>query len=108
MRQVGGALGVAVIGTVLATTYSGHLGHSLDRLPPQAQSIAQQSIGATVQVAQHAPAQVRQSIVAPADRAYVHAMHDAAYVSCGAAIVGAIAVLVWLPGRPRRARANDS
>src|SRR3954468_11275212 len=108
VRQVGGALGVAVIGTVLATTYSGHLGHALDPLPPQAQSIAKQSIGATVQIAQRAPAQVRQAIVAPADRAYVHAMHDAAYVSCGAALVGAIAVLVWLPGRPRRVRASDS
>jgi len=111
VRQVGGALGVAVIGTVLATSYSGHLGHTLDRLPPHAQSVAKQSIGATVQIAGRAPAQVRQSIVGPADRAYVHAMHDAAYVSCGAALVGAIAVLVWLPGREprrRRARANDS
>src|SRR5947209_4810503 len=109
VRQIGGALGVAVIGTVLATTYGGHLGHALDKLPPQAQSIAKQSIGATVQIAQHAPPQVRQSVVGPADRAYVHAMHDAAYVSCGAALLGAIAVLVWLPGRPkrRRARAND-
>jgi EmrB/QacA subfamily drug resistance transporter len=109
VRQVGGALGVAVIGTVLASTYGGHLGHTLDRLPPQLQSVAKQSIGATVQIAQRAPVGVRRAILPPAANAYVAAMHDAAYVSCGAAIVGAIAVLVWLPGRPtRRARASDS
>jgi EmrB/QacA subfamily drug resistance transporter len=109
VRQVGGALGVAVIGTVLAATYSGHLGHTLDRLPPKAQSIAKQSIGATVQVAKRGPVGVRRSILPPAGRAYVSAMHDAAYVSCGAALVGAIAVLVWLPGRPpRRSRASGS
>jgi MFS family permease len=108
VRQVGGALGVAIIGTVLASTYGGHLGHTLDRLPPHAQSIAKQSIGATVQVAKRAPVGVRRAITEPAGRAYVSAMHDAAYVSCGAALVGAIAVLVWLPGRQTTGRARAS
>ena len=104
VRQVGGALGVAVIGTVLATTYGGNLGHSLDRLPPPAQSVAKQSIGATVEVAKKAPPQFRQAILNPADHAYVRAMHDAAFVSCGAALVGAIVVAIWLPGREPRSR----
>jgi EmrB/QacA subfamily drug resistance transporter len=102
VRQVGGALGVAVIGTVLASTYGHHLGHALDPLTPQARAVAEQSIGATVQVAQRMPAHVRGAIVGPAGHAYVAAMHDAAYVSCGAALVGAVAVLIWLPGRSPR------
>jgi EmrB/QacA subfamily drug resistance transporter len=109
VRQIGGALGVAVIGSVLAATYAAHLGHSLDRLPPQLQSVAKQSIGATVQIAQKAPPQLRAGIVGPADRAYVDAMHDAAYVSCGAALVGALIVTIWLPGRePRRRRSRQA
>jgi DHA2 family integral membrane protein (MFS transporter) len=104
VRQVGGALGVAVIGTVLASTYGGHLGNTLDRLPPKLQDAAKQSIGATVQIAQKAPPQVRARIVGPAGHAYVHAMHDAAYVSCGAALLGAVAVAIWLPGREPRGR----
>lgn len=112
VRQVGGALGVAVIGSVLATTYGSHLGHALDRMPPKLQSVAEQSIGATVQIANRAPAAERDRILGPADDAYVHAMHDAAWVSCGAAVVGFVAVAIWLPGRerrrPRRRRAARS
>jgi DHA2 family multidrug resistance protein-like MFS transporter len=99
VRQVGGALGVAVVGSVLASTYASHLGSTLSPLPPKVRSIAEQSIGATVGVAQRAPANVRSRVVPRADAAYVSSMHDAAYVSAGAAVVGAIAVLGWLPGR---------
>lgn len=101
VRQVGGALGIAVVGTVLATTYAGHLGGALDPLPPQARQAASRSIGATVQVAAHAPAQIRKRILPAAGAAYVDAMHDAAYVSAGAALLGAVVVGIWLPGRRR-------
>ena len=102
VRQVGGALGVAVIGSVLAATYGSNLGHAVDRLPARARDIARQSIGATVQVAQHAPPAMRpqaQRLLARAGGAYVRSMHDAAWVSAGCALVGAIATAIWLPGR---------
>src|SRR3954453_22286178 len=33
VRQIGGALGVAILGSVLAASYAAHLGSSVDRLP---------------------------------------------------------------------------
>jgi hypothetical protein len=102
VRQVGGALGVAVIGSVLAATYGGNLGHAADRLPAQLRDIARQSIGATVQVAHHAPPALQpqaRRLLARAGEAYVRSMHDAAWVSAGGALVGAIATAIWLPGR---------
>ncbi len=99
VRQVGGALGVAVIGTVLATTYGGHVGSALDRLPAQARTVAEKSIGATLRVAGRLPEPAHDALVARADSAYVRSMHEAAYVSAGAAVLGAVVVAIWLPGR---------
>lgn len=102
VRQVGGALGVAVIGTVLAATYGDNLGHAADRLPAQLREAARQSIGATVQIVQHAPPALRpqaHELLARAGDAYSQAMHDAAWVSAGGALVGAVATAIWLPGR---------
>jgi hypothetical protein len=105
VRQVGGALGVAVIGTVLASTYGGHLGRAVAPLPPPLRAAAKQSIGATVQIVQHAPRALRpqaRRLLARADTAYADAMHDAAWVSAGGALIGAVATALWLPGRGRR------
>jgi EmrB/QacA subfamily drug resistance transporter len=102
VRQVGGALGVAVIGTVLASTYGGHLGRAVDPLPAPLRAAAKQSIGATVQIVQHAPRALRpqaRRLLTRADTAYADAMHDAAWVSAGGALLGAVATALWLPGR---------
>jgi EmrB/QacA subfamily drug resistance transporter len=50
VRQVFGALGVAVIGTLLATTYATNVASSLETLPPQARVVAGESVVSTVRV----------------------------------------------------------
>jgi MFS family permease len=108
VRQVGGALGVAILGSVLAASYSAHLGAAVDALPAHARGEASQSIVATLQ----AVGQVRSggdedaaraagSLVEPAREAFVSAMHVTAVFTAGAALVAAVVVLVWLPGRQR-------
>ena len=47
VRQIGGALGVAILGSVLAATYSAQLGRAVDVLPADARAEASQSIVAT-------------------------------------------------------------
>jgi MFS family permease len=108
VRQVGGALGVAILGSVLAASYAAHLGSSVDVLPPAARADASQSIVATVEAVRQVEAEgdddaarAAAALVEPAQEAFVSAMHVTAVFTAGAALVAAGVVLVWLPGRRR-------
>src|SRR5215213_8228377 len=49
VRQVGGALGVAILGSVLSAAYQAHLGGTLDGLPARVRDQAAESIVATLE-----------------------------------------------------------
>src|SRR5215218_9752180 len=49
VRQVGGALGVAILGSVLAASYAAYLGSAADSLPAGSRDESRQSIVATLQ-----------------------------------------------------------
>ncbi|GAA3173677.1 MULTISPECIES: DHA2 family efflux MFS transporter permease subunit [Streptomyces] len=104
-RQVGGTLGVAVLGSVLSTTYRDAVKGALDAvpaLPGPVRHAAGESIEATLGVAARlGPA--GQPLVSAAQDAFVHAMHLTALVASGIALIGAVMVAVFLPGRPATA-----
>jgi EmrB/QacA subfamily drug resistance transporter len=109
VRQVGGALGVAILGSVLAASYSAHLGGAVDALPPAARAEASQSIVATLESVRQVEAgddadaaRAAADLVEPAKEAFVSAMHVTAVGTAVAALVAAVIVLVWLPGRRAR------
>jgi EmrB/QacA subfamily drug resistance transporter len=60
--ELGGAIGIAVLGSLLSTSYSSHLADATagSRLPADALSQAQDSVGAGYAVAQHIGDQARQ------------------------------------------------
>ncbi|MFC4035236.1 MFS transporter [Streptomyces polygonati] len=97
-RQVGGALGVAVLGSVMSTVYrdgiSGHLGS----LPADKRAAAGESIEATLGVAERLGAK-GQVLVQPANDAFLHAMHITAAASAGVALIGAVVAAVFLPAK---------
>jgi Na+/melibiose symporter-like transporter len=108
VRQVGGALGVAILGSVLAASYSAHLGSAADALPAGARAEASQSIVATLEAVREVQgsgdddaARAAAAIVEPAREAFVSAMHVTAVFTAAAALVAAAVVLLWLPGRRR-------
>ncbi|MGI5399436.1 MFS transporter [Streptomyces sp. CA-135486] len=106
-RQVGGALGVAVLGSLLSTRYrSGIEGH-LEVLPSGAREAAGESIETTLGYAQKlGPA--GKALVAPAHEAFLDAMHLTALASAGVALIGVVVVLLFLPGgRPKTAPAAE-
>jgi MFS family permease len=98
-RQVAVALGVAVLGSVLAQAYRGQLAPLLTALPPAARDQATASIAATQQAAAHLGAGGSRALLAAAPRAFVHAMHITSLISAGIALVGAAVMLRWMPGR---------
>ncbi len=98
VRQVGGALGVAVLGSVLAAVYRADMAGALTGLPAGAKDAAGASIsGAYGVAAQAGPAAAE--LVARANDAFIHAMHYAAVGSTVFALLGALTVFIWLPGK---------
>ncbi|MGY1718515.1 MFS transporter [Blastococcus sp. SYSU DS0552] len=109
VRQVGGALGVAILGSLLAATYSAQLGSVADGLPAGARDDARQSVVATLDAVRRAQAEgtpevarAATAVIEPAREAFVTAMHVTAIGTAAATLVAAVVVLLWLPGRPRR------
>ncbi|MEV0171062.1 MFS transporter [Streptomyces sp. NPDC050803] len=97
-RQVGGALGIAVLGSVLSTAYRGAMEDDLTTVPPSLRHTAGDSIEATLGIAEKlGPA--GKPLIAAADEAFLHAMHVTAVWGAGIAVVGAVVVALFLPGR---------
>ena len=94
-RQVGGALGIAVLGSVLSAAYRSGIE---DKLPPAARHAAGESIEATLGFAAKLGPE-GDALVGPANDAFLHAMHVTALCGAGVALVGAVVVGLFLPGR---------
>ncbi|WP_101380040.1 MULTISPECIES: MFS transporter [Kitasatospora] len=94
-RQVGGSLGVAVLGAVLSTVYRNGIA---DKLPPQARDKAGESLEATLGFIQAHKAQAG-GLVQPAYDSFLHAMHTVAALSAGITLVGALLAWFFLPAR---------
>ncbi|MET8112079.1 MFS transporter [Streptomyces prasinus] len=97
-RQVGGALGIAILGSVLSTAYRTHIEDELVLLPPGLRHAAGESIEATLGAAARLGPS-GDALVGPANDAFLHAMHVTASWGAGVAVLGAIVVALFLPGR---------
>jgi MFS family permease len=105
-RQVAVALGVAVLGSVLAQVYRSRLQPFLGVLPAGARHNATVSIAQTQVLAAHlGPAGAR--LMAAASSSFVVAMHVTALISVLIAAAGAVAVAIWMPGRATVALATE-
>ncbi|MFG3488380.1 MFS transporter [Streptomyces sp. NPDC047972] len=97
-RQVGGALGVAVLGSLLSSTYRGEIEGHLGAVPEALRGAAGESVEATLAVAEKLGPAGR-DLVAPAYGAFLDAMHVTALASALIGLVGAAVVAMFLPGR---------
>jgi len=105
MRQLGGALGVAVLGSILSSAYRTSITPHLKQIPALAHNPADlqtvsSSITSTLSFAAHAGT-AGHTLTAPAISAFIGAMHDAAAASVVVGIIGIVVALRWLPGRVR-------
>ena len=106
VRQVGGALGVAILGSLLAGSYAAFLGDTTDALPANVRGQADSSIVDTLETVRRLQDSGDPEVVAaaagvvePARDAFVDAMHVTALGTAAAAAFAVVIVLVWLPGR---------
>ncbi len=100
-RQVAVALGVAVLGSILAQAYRSHLSPTLAQLHSATLSgTAGQSITATQSVAQQL-GEAGRFLLSPANVAFVDSMRVTTIVGAAVSLVGAFVVLRWMPGKPK-------
>jgi len=103
-RQVGGALGVAIIGSVLASTYGSKVGDAVagQQLPAGAANDAKNSLGFALQTASQIGGPAGNALASTARTAFVDGMHQGYLLGAAVLILGAIAALIWLPAQARR------
>jgi EmrB/QacA subfamily drug resistance transporter len=97
-RQVAVALGVAVLGSVVAQAYRTRLTPYLQGLSPSVRATATQSIAQTQSIA-HGLGHAGARLLTAASASFVHAMHLASLISVIIAVAGAAATAAWMPGR---------
>jgi MFS transporter, DHA2 family, multidrug resistance protein len=100
-RQVGGALGTAVIGSLISSLYASRIADSVAGLPDAARAAAEDSIGKANAVAASLPASEGERIADAAAKAFTDALGIGFAVAAGCALVAAIAARRWLPAAHR-------
>lgn len=96
-RELGGTLGVAVIGSVAVSVYRDGLGGS--GLPPAARAAAGQLLGAAGELAQRTGDAV---LLAAAQQSFLDGLAAGCYVAAAVALVGAALTALYLPAHPDR------
>lgn len=100
-REIGGTLGVAVLGSIMASVYGGRIldALSVTPLPPGLRTAAGDSLAAALQIAGTVGGAAGRSIALAAQEAFVHAFQIGSVVTGAVALAGAVLALLFLPSR---------
>jgi EmrB/QacA subfamily drug resistance transporter len=101
VRQVGGAFGVAIIGSILNTAYSGRMEDKTTALPTDAAGPAQDSVGAALIVASRIGGASGDALAAAAKAAFTESMGVATLAAAAVTLLSAVVVARFLPARHR-------
>jgi len=102
--QVGAALGVAVLGSLLNTRYQNLVAPALARypVPKGILELILGSVGGALAVAARVPGAAGHELAALAQRGFVSGLDLAMAVGAGVVLAGALVALLLIPNRPRR------
>lgn len=105
--ELGGALGIATLGSIGVVTYRGDLAERLPAsIPPGAEAAAQDTLGSAVAVAGQLPAELGAAVLEAARAAFVHGMQLTSGIAAVVAI--GLAVLTVALLRNRRVPPSDT
>lgn len=95
-RELGGALGVAVLGSVLGTAYSNKIAESVSQLPSEAQTIAENSLAGALVIAEKL-GPIGAPLVTAAKEAWMNGLSEAMLIAAAIVAVAAVITGIWLP-----------
>ena len=99
VREVGGTLGVAVLGSVLSSAYASGMDGATSGLPAGAAHAASDSVGAAHEVAGQLGGGAGEKLISLSNQAFIDAMTTTATVAAAAAMLGALIAMAFLPSR---------
>jgi Na+/melibiose symporter-like transporter len=103
-RQMGGAVGVAVFGSLMASHFTSSMTEKIGgKVPAQLFAQVKDNVGHAIAVATEVPAarQFADRIVTAANDSFVSGLHLVALVAAGITVFAAIGVALFLPARAR-------
>jgi MFS transporter, DHA2 family, multidrug resistance protein len=107
--ELGGALGIAILGSIGVAVYRGVLADSLPAgMPSQATMAARDTLGGAVVVAQQLPAEVGAALLAAAHEAFTTGLQVTAGISAVVAVGIAVVAAVTLRDVPPTAQAEPA
>jgi len=106
-RLVGGAQGVAVLGSLLASHYRDGMDDAVQALPAPAADAASGSIGGALEIATRAGGAAGQALQDAAVVAFVEGMQATLLVAAAVALAGAVSAARYLPSRAPVAGARE-
>jgi EmrB/QacA subfamily drug resistance transporter len=100
-RELGGTLGVAVVGSAFASVYGASLVDSLRSLglPDALLDTAGESMAAALTIARSLPGEAGAGVVSAAQEAFVAGLATGSLVAAGVAAAGAVVAVAFLPAR---------
>jgi DHA2 family multidrug resistance protein-like MFS transporter len=105
--ELGGALGIAILGSIGTAVYRSALANRLPAsIPSQAAEIARDTLGAAVGVAGQLPDQQGLALLGVARDAFVQGLHLAAAISAAVAIGAALMAVILLRCVPARSESE--
>jgi DHA2 family multidrug resistance protein-like MFS transporter len=96
-RQVAGALGVAIVGSISSSLYTSKVEPATAGLPPGAAHTASDSVGGAAAVAAHLPTGAADALTAAAQGAFTDAIGLALLIGSGVLLGAALLVRRYLP-----------
>jgi len=96
-RELGGAFGVAVLGSVLTTRYGSGIASAIEGLPVSSRAEADSGLAGAIEVAQGLPGDAGAALVETGRNAFVDGFAQAGLASAALAAAVAVAALVLLP-----------
>ena len=98
-RELGGTLGVAIVGSVFASLYGPRIVDGLNGFPDQVVALAEESMGAAVVLSEQIPQ--GEVLLEAARSAFMAGFQAGSLVAAAATGIGAVLALLWLPARHR-------
>jgi EmrB/QacA subfamily drug resistance transporter len=100
-REVGGAIGIAALGSIVNSIYRDHLGAALEQLPADAQEAASRNVAGALRVAgglaASAGPEAAEAFTTVVRQSFVDGIHVALRVAAAVVVIGAIVVATRIP-----------
>ncbi|PZC47645.1 MAG: MFS family permease [Chloroflexi bacterium] len=107
-RELGAALGIAIVGSIVSSIYSGNVEDSLSGVvDAELVETASEGIGVASVAAQSVPADIAATVIAATNTAFIDAFTTGLLIRAGFMAAATLAAVVLLPNRMRETQAEE-